>query len=115
MKDNYVDFDAIDLEYNIEPDCKTICGDEVRYNNIIDCAKNTGDDMAKCGEYKQDIVIFYRGNIVAIRRYVPADYNEETYEKFLDVVDPYRPVYAGYEKNPIVLECGYYTDWINIR
>lgn len=116
MENNNFDFDdANSMNETPAPCCTIVCGEEIRHNNIIDCAKETGDTMASSGEFDQDIVVSYYDNVIAIRKYVPADYDEETYEKFLDVVDPYRPVTAGYEKNPIILKCGYYTDWIVVK
>lgn len=115
MGKDITDFDCWDFndeDLNFKPDCTISCGEEVRYANIVDCAKEIGDEMAKSGEYDRDIVVTYLEKVIAIRRYVPTDYDEETYEKFLDVVDPYRPTYDGYKKNPIILKCGYYTDWI---
>lgn len=109
------DWDNWDLQdYKSEPCCSITCAKEVRYSDVVECAKTIGDEMAKSVKFQADIVITYCGEVHSIRRFVPADYNEETYEKYLDVVDPYRPTYDGYKKDPIILKFGYYTDWIRI-
>lgn len=113
MEITFDDLNTGDVPYT--PDCKIVCGDEIRYNNIVECAEDTGDEMAQECHFKSDVVIYYRRKVWEIRRYVATDYDEETYKKFLDVVDPYRPIHNGYKKNPIILDAGYYTDWIKIK
>ena len=115
MTEKEISFDDLNIgDVPHTPDCMITCRNEIRYNNIVECAKETGDKMAQECHFKSDIVIYFKGKAWEIRRYVPADYDEETYEKFLDVVDPYRPIHNGYKKNPIILDAGYYTDWIKI-
>lgn len=114
---NDFDFDDIsglmeELNKEHTPDCKIVCGKETRYNNIVDCAKDTGDSMAKSGDFEDDIVIYYQGKARAIRKYIHGDYDDKSYQFFLNVIDPCRQPCEA--KDPVILKCGYYTDWIAV-
>lgn len=118
---NTDDFYDFETDYDYGKTCKITCGHEIRYCETTDYAKQIGTEMAKnrveiptrdTNPNAGDIVVTYLDRVIAIRRYVPADYNKDDYKAFLKVVDPYRP--SEEIPNPIILKSGYYTDWIQM-